>query len=336
MENAPAIKVKGVEEGTPAWVTLLHTVVDIKYRSSGYSALLSVPVECLQVSRKKRVNGKWVILFLLSLVGVPLVGFAVILLMFDALQWVANPNMFILLSAILFLLPSVFFFFRIWMREPVIVFTIKEANEEKGMRFQFWLPLKQPQRDDVEALLASIEAVRPETISLHDCRPVQETDMLKSWLPHGRGARLWCVFFMLWAPGIIVKLGWIGAFVLVAVLLSWVLMSDVFGLRKPALLRNASRAMRRGEWEEALRGLSCFEEQDADRKGCCLLDRLYCMRRLGRFDDAYALLDAQKTVIDAGIYHGVHAQLLVTQRVTQRKNGFIGGRWFPGAMKGNT
>ena len=322
------IKVEAVERNGQTCVTLLHTVVDLKYKAGGTTMLESIPVECLRVVRKKRVRGIRVIVFLLSLFAGPLLGVLLCFLMARMFQD-GHPNVVIPSTIGAALIPSLFLFFRMLRRDPVIEFSTEAGGSQ---RFQFWLPLKQSRREEAEALLVAIEAVRPNTVSMND-QPILERDPIKSpsliWIDSLAQLML---FFCL--PALIAKKVWL--FLLVLIPLVWALVVGVRWLCNPVLLRDASRATRRGQWEEALRCLTSFEEQDATRKGCCLLDRLYCMRRLGRFDDAFALLNAQRTLIDAAVYQDLREQLAMTQRVTQRKNGFIGGRWFPGAMKGNT
>ena len=320
MKNVAEVKVRGVEEGRPFWIALHHTVVTLRLKHQGDETRLDIPVECLRVARKKRVNALWVALFLVGLVLGPVAGIALALGASRVFSVDPEPNRITVPIVVAFLLPAAYFFFRAWRRDPVAEFAF---GEEKHQRFSFWLPLNRTRREAAEALLVAIEAVRPETSGRQD-QPVVETD--ESASPLGAMSRYACLTLLFCIPAISTERVWLFALGLIPLLFA--LAAGVRWLRTPRVLRAAVRLTRQKKWEEALRCLEQFEAETPDGKGACLMERLTLLRRLGRFNDACDLVEAHLPLIGPEAHRMLLDDLDMGRRMRQRKSAQATGGWF--------
>ena len=319
MEKIAAIKVRGVEEGAPCWIALHHTVVSLLFKRWGTETRLDIPVECLAITRKKRVNALWFMLLLFALLFGVVAGIGMALVAARVFAVDPEPNRFTVPVFITFLLPAVYLFFRVWQRDPVVEFSYGEG---KHARFAFWLPLRQRRREAAEVLLASIEAARPQTTGMRD-QPLAETD--ESSFPFRSVGRFVWLVVLFSILAISRERAWLFALALVPLL--GPLRAGFQWLRTPKLLRKAVGLQRRRKWEEALACLERFEGERLDQKCSCLLARLELLRRLGRFDDAVALVDDHLSLIGPEAQRALQDDLRLAWRIRQRKESRPTGGW---------
>jgi len=313
------IQVRSVEDGGHLWLSLHHTVVSLRWLRQGCETRMDIPIESLQVMRKKRVNAVWGAWFLITLIFGSVAGLLLALVAVKAFSVEPEPNRVTLPIVLAGLLPAAFFFFRIWMRDPLVEFVF---GEDKGSKIQFWLPLKPARCDVVEAVLAEIESVRSETSEWRDM-PVCETDM-----PSSVAKRIlhwvWAeVLFCL--PAVTAEKAWLFALALIPA--AWAMAEGIRWLRLPKLLREAERLRHLRRWEESLACLERFVQEKSDQKGELLMERLDLLRRLGRFDEACALLDAHLSLIGPETYRALQDDLRLAWRVRQRKGARPTGGW---------